>query len=268
MTEIINPILRHRQEVSEKIIKGFETDELEKSQYWQHKYIDKVPTKSGKKRYLYADTKGIRRVWGKRVNLGKGKEMTQVNGTLYDSMKKNDLKRKILTLDGMTNFKEVLSGKETTYYKFKKDGIGFKIRIAAHTRSSEDKEVLPPIFYHDRDRAWFIDANLGNYNPRNVMLAVNSIATKLSEYNNDEMIGKLKDYANENKIKPNLSDDEFDTYNKADKLAAEYIKDNELEEDKFGTTLQVLKYVSVSALNEIIEETEDEQVKKALFGEI
>ena len=59
-----NPILEHRQKVQERILKGFE-DELEKAQY-VHKYIRKEVTKTGKTRYVYAESKNIERIKGKK----------------------------------------------------------------------------------------------------------------------------------------------------------------------------------------------------------
>ena len=57
-----NPILEHRQKVQERILKGFE-DELEKAQY-VHKYIRKEITKTGKTRYVYAESKNVERIKG------------------------------------------------------------------------------------------------------------------------------------------------------------------------------------------------------------
>ena len=65
MSEIVNPILAHRQEVRDKILKGFESDEIEKAQYI-HKYINKVFTNKGKTRYIYETAKNIVRVKGKK----------------------------------------------------------------------------------------------------------------------------------------------------------------------------------------------------------
>lgn len=256
-----NPILEHRQMVQERILKGFESDELEKGQF---KYTEIVTTKSGKKRYVYPpDVRGLKKVKGKSIKVDDDMEITNHQNVMYDDIKKNDLKKKILALDGVSGFK--ISGKNSQYYKFKKDGANFKIRIAGHTRSSEDNEVLFPIFYHSVDRAWFIDVNLGDYKPKTAALIVDNITKKLSKYDNDDTVSKLKKYANEHDIKPNLKDDEFDVYNKAYELASKYIEDNELEDDEYRTTYQVLRYVGATALNEIAEDMEEKEVEKALL---
>lgn len=80
---MFNPILAHRQEVSERILKGFGANEIEKAQY-VHKYIQKQFSKTGKIRYLYETTKNLKRIMGeKNVKKKNNKEVAENTLNIY-----------------------------------------------------------------------------------------------------------------------------------------------------------------------------------------
>ena len=249
-----NPILEHRQKVQERILKGFE-NELEKAQY-VHKYIRKEITKTGKTRYVYAESKNVERIKGKKKMVGTDKEITidKRHKTLlpYTDEMKVELGTEILSLDGVSRLNWSNSNTtESNYLKFSKDNIKFKVRISSHTQATASNEVLFPMYYSERDRSWLIDANLGHYKPKDVKKAVENVCELLSKYDNDETIGKLKALADKDGIEP--TDDE-EAMNMSYDLASKYINERKIKDDKFGSAYQVIRYVSVSALAQILDE--------------
>ena len=229
-----NPILEHRQKVQERILKGFE-DELEKAQY-VHKYIRKEITIDKRHKSLMA----------------------------YTDEMKTELGREIQSLDGVSRLNWSNSNTtESNYLKFSKDGVKFKVRISSHTQASASNEVLFPMYYSERDRGWLIDANLGHYKPNDVKKAVENVCELLSKYDNDDMIAKLKAFADKQGIEP--SDDE-EAMNMSYDLAKKYVNEKKIKDDKYGSAYQVIRYVGILALGEILDEERD--IQRALNNEL
>ena len=252
---MLSPILEKRRQVTERIIKGFERDELEKAQY-VHKYLNKEITKTGKTKYIYAQPKNVERIKGKKKMLGDDKEITidKRHKTLmpYTTEMKDELKTEILSLNGVSGIKwSNASSTESSYIRFKVDGAKFKVRISSHTPASQRNEVLFPMYFSDRDRCWLIDANLGHFKPKDVAKAAKSVCDLLEKYDNDETIAKLKDFADKVKIEP--TDDE-EVLNMSFDLASKYINEKKLKDDEYGSTYQVIRYVGTSALSLILDE--------------
>ena len=250
-----NPILAHRQEVIDRIVKGFSTGEIEKAQY-VHKYLSKEITKTGKTRYVYAQPKNVERIKGKKKMVGDDKEITidKRHKTLmpYTSEMKEELKTEILSLDGVSDVRWSNSNStESSYIRFKVGGEKFKVRISSHTKATQRNEVLFPMYYSDRDRCWLIDANLGHFKPKDVTSAANAVSEKLEKYDNDETIELLKTFADKHKIEP--TDDE-EVLNMSYDLADKYINEKKIKDDKYGSTYQVIRYVGISALSLILDE--------------
>ena len=261
-----NPILEHRQKVQERILKGFE-DELEKAQY-VHKYIRKEITKTGKTRYVYAESKNVERIKGKKKMIGDNKEITidkrHKSLMAYTDEMKTELGREIQSLDGVSRLNWSNSNTtESNYLKFSKDGVKFKVRISSHTQASASNEVLFPMYYSERDRGWLIDANLGHYKPNDVKKAVENVCELLSKYDNDDMIAKLKAFADKQGIEP--SDDE-EAMNMSYDLAKKYVNEKKIKDDKYGSAYQVIRYVGILALGEILDEERD--IQRALNNEL
>ena len=249
-----NLIIAHRQEVSDRILKGF-ADEIEKAQY-VHKYLSKEITKTGKTRYVYAQPKNVERIKGKKKMLGNDKEITidKRHKTLmpYTSEMKEELGRGIQSLDGVVNVRwSNANTTESNYIKFKLGGTKFKVRIAEHTPATQSNEVLFPLSYSEKDRCWLIDANLGHFKPQDVTDAAKTVCVLLEKYDNDETITKLKAFADKHKIEPT---DEDEALNMSYDLATKYVNEKKLKDDKFGSTYQVIRYVATSALMEIVDE--------------
>lgn len=249
-----NPILTKRIEVCKTIMKSFADDNsLEKAQY-VHKYIRKEMTKNGKARYIYAQPRNVERIKGKKKMLGNGKEITLKSKTLmpYTDEMKEELGKEILSLDGVSKlYWSNSNSTESNYLKFKKGDIKFKVRISSHTQSTERNAVMFPMEYREDLRLWQIDANLGHYTPKDVSDVTTTICNLLAKWDSVENIKKLKDFADEHKIEPK---DEDEIPNLTYTLAEKYINDKKLKDDKFGSTFQVLKFVSRYALGEILDE--------------
>ena len=254
-----NPIAAHRQEVSDRIHKGFETDELTKAQY-VHKYLDKVMTKTGKTRYIYAQAENVKRIKGKKKMLPHSKEITLKSKSLmpYTDEMTAELEQKICSLQGVQGAKWSNASTDSKYLKFKRNGFKFKVRVSDHTQKTDKNEVLFPLFYSDSDREWMIDANLGHFKPNDVAQAVTSVCDLIDKYDNEKTAGKLEKLANDNGIEPI---DKDDAYNKAHDLASKFINEKKLKDDKFGTTYQVLYFISVPVLSHIVDKERD--IKKA-----
>ncbi len=188
--------------------------------------------------------------------LGDNKKITidKRNKTLmpYTTEMKEELEREILSLDGVSSVKwSNANSTESSYIRFKVNGVKFKVRISSHTTATNRNEVLFPMYYSDRDRCWLIDANLGYFKPKDVAKSAKAVCKQLEKYDNDETIELLKDFADKKKIEPQDDEDIDDlSYD----LATKYINEKKLKDDKFGTTFQVVRYISRFALGEILDE--------------
>lgn len=158
----------------------------------------------------------------------------------YTNEMKEELEKEMLLLEGVSklNWNKAKST-ESSYLKFTKDEIPFKVRISSHTKSTYRNEVL---FYNSWDECWMIDANLGCYKPNDVIQIAKNVCDNLSKYNNTETKEKIKRFAHNNDIEP---EDEDDVFNLSSEIAEKYINEKGLREDKYGSTYQVLQYISI-----------------------
>ncbi|MCH5328054.1 MAG: hypothetical protein J1E02_03450 [Coprobacter sp.] len=170
----------------------------------------------------------------------------------YTDEMKEDLEREISSLQDIKNLKwDPSKSTESKYLKFKKGEERFKVRISSHTTSSLKNEVLFPAYYNYKNGFWVIDACLGKYKPKDVKQLVENICNKLLKYNNEERRQKIKKFAEEKGFNPIIDDDALDL---SFSLAERYINERNLKDDKYGSTFQVLKYIGVDVLNDIIDE--------------
>lgn len=253
-------------EKAERILDASEFDDISKAaQYRFHKYVNKV-FKNGKIRYIYEQGKNVRKIKGKKKVLTNTKEITiDRKGKFmlaYTDDMKTDLLNKVSSLSGVTNARWANSNTtESNYFKCKKDGLSFKVRISQHSIPSEKNEILSNLYYNNNGHFWFIDASLGKFKPNDITMIIENVIKANRNYNTDDFLNRLVDFAKSNSFSPT---DEEDCLNMAHTLAEKYINKCKLKDDKYGSTFQVLLVKSIEALIEVQENYIDSIVNEEI----
>lgn len=270
MTEILNPILSHRQEVRDKIIKGFEADIIEKAPLIKKPFVWRISHLSGKpyKDYNYEDKDGIK-VEGKDKMIKNGLIISQnvkENHTLltYTNEMRIELKNKLKSIgctfpDNSTWYRSRKDDKSSYYLTFNKGGMTYEIRISDHTSGAPDNSViyewnyrLDPVKHGKKrllEETWMLDASLGRLQPKDVVASVKRMSALWSKYNSNKGFQELKKYAIKKGFNK-FSSSEIPV--KASFLAQDFINDNELEDDSVMTTYRALAVIGESVLTDII----------------
>lgn len=270
MVDILNPILAHRQEVRDKIIKGFEADIIEKAPLMKKDAIWRISHLSGKpyRDYNYHDSLR-KRIKGKDKMLKNGLIITQnvkENHPLltYTNAMRTELKNKLRLMgctfpEGSTWYRSRSDDKSSYYLTFSKNHMTYVVRVSNHTSAAPDNSTIYEWNYHLNkvrqgkkivmDEKWVLDASLGRLQPQDVTTAVKIMSALWSKYNSNKGFQELKKYAIEKGFNK-FSSSEIPV--KASFLAQDFINDNELEDDSVMTTYRALAVIGESVLTDII----------------
>lgn len=249
--ENIYNILQYRKNiVAETIVKSFIDEDIEKAQYVHrnHKYDHIEETKTGRKKYVYLDRSNFRRIIGRKKKLNSLEEITRKSKMLIPNSHKlrNEIIDKLSSVEGVVFTQprgriDKSKSTDSVYIHIKKDDVKFKLRMSNHTKSTYHNQAIFPVEYNLHDREWEIDVCLGRYGSNDVVNLVKNICNNVSLYNNNETKEKIRKIAIENGIEPTKNEVIKDL---PYKLAEKYIDENGIEDDKYGTVFQTLKYVS------------------------
>lgn len=265
-----NPIIAHRQEVIDRIVKGFadDIDEIEKAQYVHKRRLLRY-SKNGTWYYDYNDPKNKRLILGDD-KLTERKLHITINSKMllhYTDEMKDEVRQKLTSM-GCTLLgqnKDWNKSKKGSYYlKFDNEGTKFKIRVSDHTKSTVDNGTVFVVFPREnieelddsriRKRVtWYIDASLGRIQPKDIGKIVSRINSFWKKYNTKERFRELNEYVEKHKSELN-NVDECDEEETIYQFAENYINENGIKDDGFCIAYQILYYLFGGIIRPIIDE--------------
>ena len=269
---MFNPISAHRQEVSDRILKGFDADTIEKAPQFTPKSRRLRTSKNGTLWWDYRDHKGKKLIEGDDITIQGGKHITKNSDMLlkYTEQMKTELKDIIDSAEGFELTRDDKDWKQSAttpsqYLRFNKDGVRFAVRISDHTKATENNATVYAVNLETQRKrkkngtykeieTWVIDASLGNITPKNIGNVVSRISKLWSKYNTDAGFEKLRKFAEEHNIKPITSEDvelmELD-------LAEKFINANKIKDNGLCIAFQVLRAASRKVLESMLDEDDD-----------
>lgn len=261
-----NPILKHRQEVQNRILKAFDADDIEKAPLIRKKSIWRKSHLSGK---YYRDYNIKEIIDGRDKMIKNGLIITQnvrENHPLltYTPKMRDELKKKISSWgttihNNGTWYRSSSDDKSSYYLMFSKGNMEYEIRVSNHTKAAPDNSVIYEWNYHLNyekqgnkmmvKEKWVLDASLGRLNAKDAFEAVKRMSELWKKFNSAKGINDIKKFA----VKKGYTDfSATDIPEKASSLAQDYINDHQLEDDNVMTTYRALSVSTENVLNEIL----------------
>ena len=279
---MFNPISAHRQEVSDRILKGFDADTIEKA---PPVYVDRGKSRNGKNRRLriskngnlymqYCDDDSKQQLVGEEIITSDGGHLIKNSDMLmkYTEQMKTELKDIIDSSKGFELTRDDKDWKQSkstfsAYLKFKKDGVRFAVRVSDHTKPVENNSTIYAVHLETEAKRnnkngtfrniqyWVIDASLGNIVPKSISGVVNKISKLWNKYNSNSGFEDVMQFAKKHDITPDTPEDKEIM---VAKLAETYLNEHKMKDDKLRIAYQVLRVVSRKVLETMINENEDD----------
>lgn len=255
---MFNPISAHRQEVSDRILKGFDADTIEKAPQLRTKMRRERISKEGHPWFDYRSHKNRILIHGKDVILNNGQRITTNSKMLlkYTKQMKDEVKENLTSM-GCTILGESGDWKNTdtgsSYLRFKYGKLRFEMRISDHTKPTENYGLVEKLrlFRHNNRDTWYIDANLGRIKPQFIKTTVKWISRLWNKYNSNESLVKLKDYVEKQNV-DFISESHI--YDDACQLAEKYINENNVADGKLQIAYRVLTAIFYRILYDMYDE--------------
>lgn len=285
-----NPVIAHRQEVIDRILKGFD-DEIEKSpQYIRSNRGARISPKdvitrctkngaylqgkNGKEHYYsWRDLMKRKLVAGDDIVTSSGRHITKNKDKfktlmVYTEKMKKELWDIIDSDEEFTNTKywKQSSTTDSAYLRFKKDGVRFKVRASDHTQSSENNATIWAIKIERkidsnkdgsiREReTWVIDTTIGKIPPKNMRSVVNTISSLWVKYNSDDEREKIKQYAEKEKMEPQ-SDEDVENYGHV--LTLKLLDKYSIKDDALNLGFKVMEAICHKVLNSMLPDDDED----------
>ena len=125
--------------------------------------------------------------------------------------------------------------RDSKYLVFSIDDIDFIIRMSDHTRKYVSDKTLTPIYY-GYNNIWSIDTLVGKYKPQDLPIIVNNLRNAIKKYYNKTELSVIKAFVKKNRSKFALRTKD----DSAQILAAEFMTENQINEDRLGVSYFVL----------------------------
>lgn len=101
---------------------------------------------------------------------------------------------------------------------------------------------------YDEYTGWMIDANLGRYQPKEVLKVIEAVCQRQTEYH--PLLQQVEKYANELQLAPF----DEDVWAMSFHLAEEFMQTNNLQDDQYGSMFQMVLYICTIVLGHFAEQ--------------